>query len=115
LGQQAVGPPVKAAPGISASVFAAQLRGPRGLLVDRGGDIWVAEEAGGAIARINLAGKVSRVAGGLVGPHDLDIDSNGNLYVAETATGRVLIIRPGRQPEAYGYAEKGPPRRGLNR
>lgn len=73
-------------------VFASQLDQPRGLLFAPDGSMYVAEQHGGAVARIDPAGRVTRVAQGLHSPHDLALDPAGNLYVAETGADRVAKI-----------------------
>ena len=44
------------------TVFATGLAGPRGLLFAPSGDLFVAEQSGGAVARITPDGRVSRIA-----------------------------------------------------
>ena len=83
---------IKAAKGVSVVVWATSLGGPRGLLADRAGGIWVAEESTGRVVKVSPEGRITKFAEGLRGPHDLEVDSRGNVYVAETATGRILVI-----------------------
>jgi sugar lactone lactonase YvrE len=73
-------------------VFASQLDQPRGLLFAPDGSMYVAEQHGGTVARIDAAGQVSRIARGLRSPHDLALDPAGNLYVAETGADRIAKI-----------------------
>lgn len=75
---------IKTAPGIAAVIWATQLRGPRGLLFDSTGTLWVVEESGGALAKIGPSRQAVVVATGMHAPHDLEIDVKGNVYVAET-------------------------------
>jgi glucose/arabinose dehydrogenase len=84
----------KAASRANYTVFATGLAEPRGLLVAPSGDLYVAEQKSGSIAKITPDGKITRIADGFVSPHDLAIDAKGNIYVAETATGRVAMISP---------------------
>lgn len=79
-------------PAMSYSVFATGLAEPRGLRFAPSGDLYVAEQKSGEIARINPAGSVTRIARGLAGPHDLALDADGNLYVAEMHANRVAMI-----------------------
>lgn len=85
---------IKVAPGVSLTVAATGLGGPRGLLFAPSGDLYVAEQTSGDIARIAPDGRVTRVAKGLSDPHDLALDTKGNVYVAETGTNRVARISP---------------------
>jgi len=73
-------------------VFASQLAEPRGLLIAPDGVMYVAEQRSGAITRIDVDGKITRIAQGLKSPHDLALDAAGNLYVAETAADRIARI-----------------------
>lgn len=54
------------------------------------GELYVAEQKSGNIARIAPDGTVTKIAAGLAAPHNLAMDDRGNLYVAETMTGRIL-------------------------
>ena len=76
------------------TVFATGLAGPRGLLFSRSGDLFVAEQSGGSIARITPDGGVNLFAKGLSTPHDLAFDVSGYLYVADTGANRVARVSP---------------------
>jgi DNA-binding beta-propeller fold protein YncE len=91
----------KLPPATRYTVFAEGLERPRGLLFLPSGDLVVAEEGAGRIAKINRDGRVSRLAGGLRGPHDIEADAKGNLYVAETGRDRVALITPAGQVTTY--------------
>lgn len=80
--------------GMGYTVFATGLTGPRGLMFSPSGDLFVAEQFGGTIARISPEGKVSRFAKGFSAPHDLAFDASGYLYVADTGANRVARITP---------------------
>jgi len=84
----------KAASGANYTVFATGLAEPRGLLVVPSGDLYVAEQKSGSIAKITPDGKITRIADGFVSPHDLAIDAKGNIYVADTGARRVAMISP---------------------
>lgn len=79
---------------VTYTVVVTGLAGPRGLLFAPSGDLYVAEQTSGAIAKIAPDGRVTRIAKGLADPHDLAIDAEGNLYVAETGANRVARISP---------------------
>lgn len=78
----------------SYTVFATGLAEPRGLLFAPSGDLYVAEQKSGTIAKISADGHVTRIAFGLSSPHDLAIDAKGNIYVADTAANRVAMVSP---------------------
>lgn len=84
----------KAASATSYTVFATGLAEPRGLLFAPSGDLYVAEQKSGSIAKITPDGKITRIADGFVSPHDLAIDAKGNIHVADTGAGRVAMISP---------------------
>jgi len=80
--------------GMGYTVFATGLAGPRGLLFSPSGDLFVAEQYGGTIARISTDGRVGRFAKGFSAPHDLAFDASGYLYVADTGADRVARVSP---------------------
>lgn len=84
----------KLPPATRYTVVAEGLERPRGLLFLPSGDLVVAEEGAGRIAKIDRDGRVSRIIGGLRGPHDIEADAKGNLYIAETGRDRVALITP---------------------
>ncbi len=81
--------PLSIAPGFSLSVFAEGLQGPRVMVQDEMGNIWVSEKKGGSVAVIRIQdGKVKdilRPIDGLSNPHGLAFlpDDFSVLYVAE--------------------------------
>jgi DNA-binding beta-propeller fold protein YncE len=59
------------------------------------GDLYVAEQASGAIARIGAGGAVTRIASGMDSPHAIALDAEGNLlYVAEMGANRIALDTP---------------------
>jgi sugar lactone lactonase YvrE len=96
---------------------AAHLNGPRGIAADPAGNIYIAEEGGARIRRIDKDGKISTIAGngqpnpdghnprvaGDPGPapameaqfntiHDLNLDKDGNLWIADSKNNRVRVV-----------------------
>jgi sugar lactone lactonase YvrE len=85
--------------GDGGAATAAQLKSPTGVVVDAAGNIYVADNAGHAIRKVNASGIISKVAGtgatGYTGdggaataatlhfPADVTIDASGNLYIAD--------------------------------
>ena len=88
------GSEIRSGTGMGYTVFATGLAGPRGLLFSRSGDLFVAEQSGGSIARITPDGSVNRFAKGFSDPHDLAFDASGYLYVADTGANRVARVSP---------------------
>jgi sugar lactone lactonase YvrE len=95
----------------------AHLNGPRGISVDETGNVYIAEEAGARIRRIDPAGIITTIAGngktkpdghdphipGDPGPapaleaqfhtmHDLNLDKDGNLWIADSKNNRVRMV-----------------------
>jgi streptogramin lyase len=87
----------------------AQFCSPQGIVLDRNGNIFVADTQNHTVRRIDVNGNVSTVAGsaGVCGstdgrggsarlcePRDLTLDAGGNLYVADTANSTIRRISP---------------------
>ena len=66
----------------------------RGIVVDAQGNVFVADRAQGAVARIAPDGARTRVARGLAHPIGLALDPAGRLLIAEEKAGRVVRIEP---------------------
>jgi hypothetical protein len=96
---------------------AAHLNGPRGIAADGAGNLYVAEEGGARIRRIDKDGIITTIAGngqpnpdghnpkvaGDPGPapameaqfntmHDLNLDKDGNLWIADSKNNRVRVV-----------------------
>src|SRR5437763_13835650 len=96
---------------------AAHLHGPRGIAADGAGNVYVAEEGGARIRRIDKDGLISTLAGdgqanpdghnpkvaGDPGPspameaqfntiHDLNLDKDGNLWIADSKNNRIRVV-----------------------
>jgi sugar lactone lactonase YvrE len=91
----------------------AQFCNPKGIALDRWGNLWVADSGNHTVRRIDPAGRVSTVAGapGVCGsadggsanrdnaarfcdPQDVAVDYWGNVYVADTGNSTVRMIAP---------------------
>ena len=106
--ERSVVPGIKAAKGVSYTVWATGLAGPRGLLADPAGGLWVAEQRAGRVVKIGNDGKATWIGGEFQNPHDLERDAKGNLYVAETRTDRVMTISPAGVVKTYAENLDGP-------
>ena len=96
---------------------AAHLNGPRGIAADGAGNLYVAEEGGARIRRIDKDGIITTIAGngqpnpdghnpkvaGDPGPapameaqfntmHDLNLDKDGNLWIADSKNNRIRVV-----------------------
>jgi sugar lactone lactonase YvrE len=115
----------------------AHLNGPRGIAADDAGNIYIAEEQGARIRRIDPSGNISTVAGngqsksdghdphvpGDPGPapaleaqfntmHDLNLDKDGNLWIADSKNNRIrMVTDPAHAPAGNLPAQttQGPP------
>jgi hypothetical protein len=88
----------------------AKLHGPRGIAVDKAGNVYFADDQNHAIRRISTAGIITTVAGiGVAGfggdggpataaildqPTDVAFDDNGNLFIADYNNGSIRKINP---------------------
>ena len=112
----------------------AHLNGPRGISVDEAGNVFIAEEAGARIRRIDPSGKISTIAGngkskpdghdpqipGDPGPapaleaqfhtmHDLNLDKDGSLWIADSKNNRVRkVTDPANAPAGNLPADTSP-------
>jgi len=92
---------------------AAQFCNPKGIALDRHGNLWVADSGNHTVRRIDVAGQVTTVAGapGVCGsvdgerenrgnqarfcnPQDVAVDEWDNVYVADTGNSTVRMISP---------------------
>ncbi len=117
----------------------AELRGPRGVAVDRSGRLYISDSDNNAIRRVNLDGTIETIAGVPNGPAcvfhyngdnvaatsahlgcptDIKLDSQGNLYIADTENHRVrrvdgstgtITTVAGTGTAGYDAAEEGGP------
>jgi sugar lactone lactonase YvrE len=113
----------------------AHLNGPRGITVDGAGNLYVAEEGGARIRRIDPSGVITTIAGngqanpdghnprvaGDPGPapameaqfntiHDLNLDKDGNLWIADSKNNRVrMVTDPAHAPAGTPAGGSGPP------
>ena len=106
-------PPTDSA-GDGGAATSAHLNVPRGIAADSLGNIYIAEEGGARIRRIDPSGIITTIAGdgttsgrgqvaGHPGPvpagqaqfntiHDLNIDSDGNLWIADSKNNLVRVV-----------------------
>lgn len=74
------------------SATSAKLSSPRGLALDRSGNLYIADLNNGRIRKVSTGGTISTVANGLTGPQDVVADANGMLYVADTTANRIYMV-----------------------
>jgi sugar lactone lactonase YvrE len=112
----------------------AHLNGPRGIAADDAGNVYIAEEQGARIRRIDPSGNISTIAGngqskadghdphvpGDPGPapaleaqfntmHDLNLDKDGNLWIADSKNNRIrMVTDPAHAPAGNLPAQTSP-------
>jgi sugar lactone lactonase YvrE len=72
----------------------AQFNAPRGVAVDRAGNVYVADSDNSTIRKILPDGTVSTLATGLFYPYGLAVDAAGNVIVADTGSHRIRKVAP---------------------
>jgi len=103
-------PSVTVTPTATASAVSsdAQLRRPEGIVVDRDGDLWVADYGHDRVVKLSADGRLllsggsrGSAPGEFLGPKGVAIDpSTGRVYVADTGNARVQRLAPDGTPEA---------------
>jgi len=78
--------------GKTLTLLASGIVRPVGAMVDRQGNVYVADECGGAVWRIAVGGKTTRF-GGFGMPDDVALDARGNLLVIDLAPAIHALIR----------------------
>ena len=94
--------------GDGSAAISATLNAPSGIAIDASGNVYIAEEDGNRIRKINTSGNISTIAGDgtasstgdgatataatIDGPTELTFDAAGNLYIAETNGNRIRKI-----------------------
>ena len=79
--------------GYTATIFAEGLAGPDGLAFGPDELLYVVEEAGGRVSRIEANGTTTPVVQGLSKPEGLTFDDQGNLFVVEDIDGGRIVSR----------------------
>ena len=73
------------------------LNHPRGVVVDSGGNVYVADTAHNQIVKVTPAGVASALVitgltTGLSAPEGVALDGSGNLYIADTGNNRIVMV-----------------------
>ena len=97
--------------GDGGAAASAQLHGPRGLVVDSAGNVYIADSANNRVRMVAPSGTISTVAGNgtagysgdggaagsaeLYTPTGLAVDGSGNLYIADLNNNRIRMLNAG--------------------
>ena len=88
-----VGPAPGVACGPTSTHSAIHLNRPRGLVLDRACNLYVADSLGDRVVKVDAGGRVTVNPARLRSPRSISADSRGNVYVG-TEDARVLALRP---------------------
>jgi trimeric autotransporter adhesin len=104
---------------------AAQLSGPRGLALDAGGDLFIADTGNNVVRKISASGTIITVAGNgtpgfsgdggqataaqLNSPAGVAVDGNGNVFISDTANERVRKVSANGVITTYAGNGSSPP------
>jgi serine/threonine-protein kinase len=92
--------PTKVASDIRFVIYAEGLNGPRGLLINKKGELYAVEQNGGTLVQID-EGQIIRHATGFSAPHDVAADSEGNFFVADTGNDRIARVTAAGKVQTY--------------
>ena len=75
----------------------AHLNQPRGVAVDAGGNVYIADTGNNQVRRVDALGTITTVdtGGALSDPRGVAVDGAGNLYIADTGNRLVRRVSPG--------------------
>ncbi|OPH47417.1 hypothetical protein BC351_39890, partial [Paenibacillus ferrarius] len=86
----------------------AELSSPRGLAVDSGDNLYIADAGNSRILKLLTNGRISTVPGGFSDPRGLAVDSKGNLYIAEYGNNLIRKVDTnGNKSTVAGTYQKG--------
>ena len=77
----------------------ASLKSPYGLAIDASGNVWVTNETGASITKMNglgtvLSGTTGFTGGGLLGPKGIAVDKSGNAWIANAGGSSIVELGP---------------------
>jgi len=75
------------------------LKSPYGLAIDASGNVWVSNETGASITKMNglgavLSGTTGFTGGGLLGPKGIAMDKSGNAWIANAGGSSIVELGP---------------------
>jgi len=89
----------------------AQLNGPRGLALDKSGNLYIADSGNHVVRIVSPGGTIGTFAGtGIIGyagnggpavnaqlatPYGVAVDSTGNVYISDSGTNQIRVVTPG--------------------
>ena len=92
----------------SSTIFGTTGSGPRGIVIDGSGNIYVANTSSNNVSKITPEG-VSTILGTTgSSPQDITIDGGGNIYTANVDANNVTKITPGGVSSTLGTTSAGP-------
>ena len=80
---------------VNGPALSAKFSDPRGICVDKSGNIYVADAGNTRVRKIDIGGKVSTMAGGFTLPVDVAVAPNGDIIVCDQGANKIYRVENG--------------------
>jgi uncharacterized protein (TIGR03437 family) len=81
--------------GDGGAATAALLNGPRSVVLDAAGNLYIADSGNNAIRKVDTSGIIATIATGLSDPRAIAVDAAGAVFIADTGHNQIAKVLPG--------------------